>query len=372
MVIFNHPGPMYKYNEIRQIHIEISTLCQASCPMCARNNHGGLPNPKLIENNMDLHFYKNTITPSLLTQLGSISMCGNFGDPIMNNDLIPIIRYTVEHNLEINIHIHTNGSARTTKWWQELARTLPTNHLVLFGIDGLADTHSLYRVGTDFDIIIRNAKAFIAAGGKARWNFITFQHNEHQLEQCRQLAKELGFESFHEKQTSRFIGSKQFNVFDRDGKITHILLPPGEQKISFIDRKTVENYQEVIKTATISCQIEDERSIYVDAQGHLWPCCFLASVPYQYATPDKLVYNFMNDSTASLLAAITVFGGMDGLDLRTHTIEEIVNGHAWQTMWNERFEDKSILMCARVCGKFPEVEVSQCRDQFLDLKEFNE
>jgi sulfatase maturation enzyme AslB (radical SAM superfamily) len=249
---------------------------------------------------------------------------------------------------------------------------LPKNHLVLFGIDGLADTHSLYRIGTDFDMIIRNAQAFIAAGGKARWNFITFQHNEHQLEQCRQLAKELGFESFHEKQTSRFIGSKQFNVFDRGGKITHTLLPPGEQKIAFIDRKTVENYREVIKTATISCQIEDERSIYVDAQGHLWPCCFLASVPYQYATPDKLVYNFMNDSTASLLAAITVFGGMDGLDLRTHTIEEIVDSHAWQTMWNERFEDKSILMCARVCGKFPEVEVSQCRDQFLELREFNE
>ena len=99
---------MYKYNEIRQIHIEISTLCQASCPMCARNNHGGLPNPKLIENNMDLNFYKNTITPSLLTQLGSISMCGNFGDPIMNNDLIPMIRYTVEQNPNIDIHIHTN------------------------------------------------------------------------------------------------------------------------------------------------------------------------------------------------------------------------------------------------------------------------
>jgi hypothetical protein len=80
----------------------------------------------------------------------------------------------------------------------------------------------------------------------------------------------------------------------------------------------------------------------------------------------------MKDSTSSLSEAITVFGGMDGLDLRIHTIEEIVDSHAWQTMWNERFEDKSILMCARVCGKFPEVEVSQCRDQFLELREFNE
>jgi hypothetical protein len=67
-----------------------------------------------------------------------------------------------------------------------------------------------------------------------------------------------------------------------------------------------------------------------------------------------------------------VFGGINGLDLHTHSVQEIVDSDAWQTMWNERFEDKSILMCARVCGKFPQVEISQCRDQFLDLKEFNE
>jgi DNA-3-methyladenine glycosylase I len=31
----------------------------------------------------------------------------------------------------------------------------------VFGIDGLADTHSIYRVGTDYHKIIENAKAFI-------------------------------------------------------------------------------------------------------------------------------------------------------------------------------------------------------------------
>jgi hypothetical protein len=362
---------MYKYNEIEQLHVELSTLCQASCPMCARNNHGGLPNPNLIEANIDLNFYKNILTYDFLQQIKSISFCGNFGDPIMNNDLIPIIKYTVDQNPEIDIHVHTNASARAPKWWKELAKVLPKNHLVLFGIDGLEDTHSLYRIGTDFNLIIRNAKTFIEAGGRARWNFITFQHNEHQLDRCLEMAKELGFESFHEKQTSRFIGSKEFQVFNREGKVTYTLLPPSEQKIAFIDRKTVENYKEIIKTATISCQVEKERSIYIDAQGHLWPCCFLASVPYQFATPEKLVYDFMNDSTVSLLEAIKSFGGIGGLDLRKHSMEEIVDSEVWQSMWNERFEDKSILMCARVCGKFPEVEVSQCRDQFLELREFN-
>jgi MoaA/NifB/PqqE/SkfB family radical SAM enzyme len=363
---------MFKFNELKQIHLEISSNCQASCPMCTRNIHGGLENELLSVSDWTANRFKTIINQEVLQQVESLYFCGNYGDPLLNKDLLEMIEYSVAERHDIDIRIHTNGSLRSKDWWTQLATILPEKHLVVFALDGLEDTHSLYRIGTDFDMIVRNARAFIAAGGKARWNFITFQHNEHQLESCRELAKEMGFESFHEKQTSRFIGSKEFKVFDRDGTVTHTLLPPGEQKIAFIDRKTVENYKEVIKTATISCQVEDERSIYIDAQGLLWPCCFLASVPYQYATPDKLVYNFMNDSTTSLLDAIKDFGGIDGLDLRKRSIEEIVNSTVWQSMWNKRFEDKSILMCARVCGKFPEAEVSQCRDQFLELREFNE
>jgi len=361
---------MYKYNEIKQVHLEISSLCQASCPMCARNNHGGMPNPKLPEANLSLEFYKQVMTPELLKQLYTISLCGNFGDPILNNDLLAMCEYSAEQNPEVHIHLHTNGSARSTAWWAKLAKALPRNHIVLFGIDGFEGTHELYRVGTSFTKIIDNAKAFIAAGGKARWNFITFKHNEHQLEAARQMSKDLGFESFQEKQTSRFIGTPYFEVYDRQGNVTHKLEQPTEQKIVFIDRKTVENYKEVFSKAVISCQVEEEKSVYVDAQGHLYPCCFLGSVPYQYSTPDRLVWNFMQESTSVFMEKLEAFGGLDGLDLRKKSIEEIVDGDIWQTFWNKSFEDKSILMCTRVCGKFPEPVISQCRDQFLELEDW--
>ena len=38
---------MFKFNELKTVHLEISTRCQASCPMCPRNYHGGLENPNL-------------------------------------------------------------------------------------------------------------------------------------------------------------------------------------------------------------------------------------------------------------------------------------------------------------------------------------
>lgn len=361
---------MYKYEEIKKTHLEISSLCQASCPMCARNYHGGQPNPLLPEKNLSLDFFKSIHPHEFVSRLESMSFCGNYGDPILNNHLLSMVKYVKEHNTTLHMDIHTNASARTTAWWEDLARSLPEHHIVHFGIDGLADTHHLYRIGTDFNKIIKNAKAFIKAGGRARWNFITFKHNEHQLEGARALSKQLGFESFQEKQTARFIGTEVFHVLDKNNQVSHTLMPPNERKIEFIDRKTVENYKTFINSCSIKCEVEETKSVFIDAQGYLWPCCFVASVPYHYTQPERLAWEFVQDSKQSLMAKIEAFGGMEGLNLNTHTMQEIVDSNVWQTMWDESFEDRSMPICARVCGKFPKTAMSQCRDQFLELAQF--
>jgi MoaA/NifB/PqqE/SkfB family radical SAM enzyme len=363
---------MYKFNEIGALHVELSSNCQASCPMCARNHHGGIENPLLKVADIDLVSFKQMCPPTMLQQLHTITMCGNFGDPILNKDLIPIILYIRESSIHTRVDVHTNGGARPVSWWKQLALAMPDNHMVQFGIDGLEDTHHLYRVGTSFKKIIDNAKAYISAGGKARWNFITFKHNEHQLEDCRQLAKNLGFDSFYEKQTSRFIGNPWFDVLDRDGNVTHKLEGPTEQKLIFIDRKTVENYKEVISKAKISCEVEELKSVYIDALGYLWPCCFVGAVPYIHATPEQLVYNYQQDSMATFNTMLDRFGGMEQFNLRNRSVEEIVDSEAWQTVWDDIFANNKLHVCARVCGKFPEPVISQCRDQFLDLDNFNE
>jgi len=363
---------MYTYNDLVGLHVELTSNCQASCPMCARNHHGGLENPLLQVNDIDLESFKQFVPPEFLKQLHTVTMCGNFGDPILNKDLISIVEYIETTSPETRIDVHTNGSARNIQWWESLARAMPKNHLVQFGIDGLEDTHALYRVGTDYNKIIENATAFIAQGGLDRWNFITFKHNEHQLETARNLAKDLGFDSFYEKQTSRFIGNPWFDVLDKNGNVTHKLEGPTEQKLIFIDRKTVENYREVIASAKIDCEVERTKSVYLDALGYLWPCCFVGATPYLHATEEQLVYDFRNDSQASLQRVLEQFGGMETFNLRTNTIKDIIDSEAWQTVWDSSFEENKLHVCARTCGKFPEPVISQCRDQFLDLKEFNE
>ena len=123
---------MYKFNEIKELHIELTTNCQLACPMCARNFHGGLDNPLIKIKSIDLTFFKKICPEHFIKQITSIIMCGNFGDPILNNDLILIIEYITKINPNIIIDLHTNGSARSISWWEQLAKAMPScSHSVI-------------------------------------------------------------------------------------------------------------------------------------------------------------------------------------------------------------------------------------------------
>jgi MoaA/NifB/PqqE/SkfB family radical SAM enzyme len=361
---------MYSYSNIKTVNIELTSQCQASCPMCSRNDRGGLPNPLLKEDKISLDLYKHALPKDFLQQLTSISFCGNFGDAILNKDLVDIVRYTSESNPNIHIDIYTNGSARTSKWWRSLADVLPSSHLVQFGIDGLEDTHSLYRVGTDFNKIIDNAKIFIAAGGNARWNFITFKHNEHQLEDCKQLANELKFHSFFEMQTSKFIGNPWADVCDNKGNVVYKLEEPSTRKIVFIEKKTVDQFKEFVKSSSINCEVQQTKSIYIDALGYAWPCSWVGAVPYLYSHPGDILLESKNENRSILNTMLEPFGGMEGLNLRNISIKDLVNSEAWQSVWTTSFVNNKLPTCARQCGKWEQPIMSQCRDQFLNLDTF--
>ncbi len=179
---------MFKFEDIKQVHLEITNNCQASCPMCNRNIDGGLPNPHIKINEWSLQDFKEIMTTELLNQIHSYYYCGTFGDPILNNNLIDMCDYSTKVAPHVNVAIHTNGGARSKSWWTKLAHALPKEHRVVFALDGLEDTHHLYRVGTKFEDVIENARAFILAGGIAEWVFIKFKHNEHQVDKARLIA----------------------------------------------------------------------------------------------------------------------------------------------------------------------------------------
>lgn len=341
---------MFDFNELKHIHLEITNNCQASCPMCSRNHHGGIDNPLIKINNWTLEHFKNTINLEVLAQIDALYFCGNFGDPLLNNNLIEMVEYAVAYKPSIEIRIHTNGSLRSTEWWQKIAQVLPKEHVVIFAVDGLEDTHSLYRIGTDYQQIIRNAKAFISAGGVAEWAFIRFKHNAHQVEIAKKTATQLGFKRFVVKDSSRFVIDKKFPVLGKDGRITHYLEPSSESKIVFVDRKIINQYKQMVEESTINCYAQNSKEIYIDAYGRLFPCCWLASTPYNYTEPGSdilVVRNEMYDQYDSMIAD---FGGIDNIDTKHHSIKSIINSNVYQTVWEGYWTNPKMVTCARACG----------------------
>ena len=242
---------MFKFDQLERIQIEITNRCQASCPMCPRNIHGGIDNPLLKLNDWTYDNFVKIFTIEVLAQIKQLSFCGDFGDPILNNDLISMCGYLKYHSPKIQIYIHTNGSARSEAWWRNLSNNLPENHSIIFALDGLADTHAVYRIGTDYNKIISNASAFINEGGNAEWCFIRFKHNTHQISRARQLSIDLGFKNFIVKNSKRF--SRPFPVVDKKGKFLYNIEQPEDTPIEFVGKSQVAGHQQWSNADKINC-----------------------------------------------------------------------------------------------------------------------
>jgi MoaA/NifB/PqqE/SkfB family radical SAM enzyme len=238
--------------------------------MCARNIQGGVENPFMTVTEISLEQFKEWFPINFIKQLDRVYMCGNLGDPIIAKDTLEIFEYIRLANPTITLSMNTNGSARTAKWWEELARL---NVAVRFGIDGLARSHVLYRVGTDWQKIIDNAVVFIRAGGHAVWDMLVFDHNKDEVNECRNLANKLGFKSFYSKNTSRFHGD-YLSVLDKTGKTTHKLYATDKSKtiaIKVADYASKPSEEKKV----IRCKVKEEQSLYISATGNVVPCCWL-------------------------------------------------------------------------------------------------
>lgn len=356
---------MFKFNQLRSIQIEITSRCQVSCPMCGRNVHGGLKNPNLKLRDWTLDDFKQIFNDELLNQLKIITFCGNYGDPIINDYLIEMCNYITEKNLNIEIGIHTNGSARSTEWWKQLAKSLPRTHHVFISIDGLEDTNHLYRIGADYNKIIDNAKAFISEGGNAFWTFLKFRHNEHQVEEARRRAAEIGFSSFVLKTTYRYLNDPYYKVLDKEGNILYYLEPPSDYNDAYVSKTFIDNFETYVGNAKISCQSLKEKELFIDCEKKVFPCCYYAYVPMSYNYGDENVKKLRDKGNKQVYSFINKLKTNNALEV---SIKEIIETEEWQTEWDNYWngKDKSY-MCVFSCGKIDNVPSMTLEDQYLEI-----
>lgn len=314
---------MYNLKDIRVVHLEVTSKCQASCPMCVRNIQGGIDSPNLKISEITLEQFKNWFPVSFIQQLTKVYMCGNTGDPIIARDTLKIFEYLRTTNPTLELSMNTNGSAKSWKFWKGLANA---NVQVRFGIDGLTGAHELYRRGTDWVKILDNAKSFIKAGGNATWDMLIFDHNKHQVDLCKELSMELGFKNFVAKNTSRFQGDS-LTVLNKDGTVSHLLQPSIKSKQ--ITEKLAE--QEPV----ITCKVKEPGSLYISAEGKIAPCCWL---------------DFNAISTSAPSHADFISKGFSNPSLHMQDLTEIFNSEFF-TRIEQLWASDPLRACTRQCGK---------------------
>jgi MoaA/NifB/PqqE/SkfB family radical SAM enzyme len=244
---------IFRFQNVKIVHLEPTTNCNAACPQCLRTRTEFEPNELSLED------VKLLFTPDVLMQLEKIYMCGNYGDPASARQTLEMYEYFISVNTNLTLGMNTNGGIRFPDWWTRLAKVMnKPNDYVVFSIDGLEDTNHLYRRNVRWSKVMDNAKAFIDAGGSAHWDMLVFEHNKHQVDEAHKLAKDMGFNWFRAKV------SRRFNRFPVDGI---------SQPIEFNDTKVLEGH--------IECSAMKENSIFVDASGKVFPCCWQVEGNYQ-------------------------------------------------------------------------------------------
>ena len=244
---------------IRVLHIEPTDVCQAACPLCARETDTNFN--KSSKHHLRVEHIQQHFSDRVISKLEKMFMCGNYGDPAAGYYTMDIYNYFRKVNPEITLGMNTNGAVQSTFFWHALGRIFnKPNDFCVFSIDGLEDTNSVYRKNVNWEKLMSNAQAFIAAGGSAHWDMLVYKHNQHQVDECEQLARDMGFKWFRAKVSKR-------------GFTDRLEFPIGWQ-------------ESVVNQGPIKCHVLEEKSMFIDAQGRVSPCCWIGSTQKDFVKDD--------------------------------------------------------------------------------------
>lgn len=321
----------------KKLQLELSSMCNALCLGCQRTNSMNynevkscIPKKQIVE----IKTVRKLLESNLMRNLEVLEFCGSIDEPLIHPHFFDILDVAYDINPNYSITIHTNASLRSVTDWKKLATSLQRfkQHDVHFSIDGLEDTHKIYRQWTDYNKILKNAKAFIDAGGFAIWQYLIFPWNNHQVEQAKDISQQLGFKKFHKRHDRSHVSQDGLDMIMRMKRENYT--GPGKAKPKDYSKKEL---------LPIECNSIKNNMYFLSYDSRLWPCCFLPNGFYMgEPTPSHLTERLYKNY------------GKDFNDLTKHSPDDIVQHRFYN---NDLIESFSAKISTSMCGK-----ISRCAD----------
>jgi len=175
-----------------KVAIETGNICNLKCPLCPTGNEKEKVGKGLLS-------YTNFVR--IIDQLGPTAHhldLFNWGEPVLNKDLVRMIRYSKKRYR----HLFITTSCNLNILPDEMAEGMVTAGLdkLVCSVDGVTqESYQKYRVGGVLSVVLENMKKLVRYKREHKkgrpqilWNFLVFSHNMHEVDEVRRLAAEIG------------------------------------------------------------------------------------------------------------------------------------------------------------------------------------
>ena len=181
-----------------KVLIEPTNTCNLKCPLCP-TGIDDLNRPKGL---MELDHFRRIID-EIRNYTTELEVAG-YGEPFINKNINEMLTYAVKAGLYDHMHSNTILIDTPEKVEGLIASGL---HRLTTSIDGSTqEVYEKYRVGGDLGVALNNLKAIVdekrkqgALNPSIECQVVITKQNEHQVEEIRQIAEEIGVDRFRGK-----------------------------------------------------------------------------------------------------------------------------------------------------------------------------
>lgn len=382
---------------ITHLDFEISSLCNAGCPVCPRRD-GGVYN-QFNQTYWTLSEVQRVVGDDLVSKLEYFNVCGNFGDGMGNPEVVNILKWVRDSNPSCHIHISTNGGIGKPNQYKELAKL---GVWITFGIDGYGDKNELYRINAKWKKVEENIRSFsenVIDKNQIEIQFLLWDQTRDQIKPIYDFCTDIGCNSLFLREpftlgqytrgynmkgeythsltyesnnltnklsnkkwslsdsielnlilSTEDLGQKPLVVEDNVVEYNHIKRPYEYTDFNRIDVNG-DNFQQTCYSKNSkdpSNLSESQHNLYITYDGYLMPCCM---IPPEYSLSIENSKGDENDKQKEILNKLIDIG-IDKFSLNNRTINEVLeSGVLHEFVYNNFENNTQFIFCKTVCGK---------------------